>query len=1106
MIKKIAHLSDIHIRKVPTRNDEYEKVFDNLFNSLTENQPDRIVVVGDLVHNYLDLQGEQLILASKFLNGLAKIAPVIITRGNHDFRRKNKKRVDSVNAIVKTIDNPQITYYKKTGLYQDNNVIWAVWHHGDDKNNPWKTKQAKHSDAFDFENSTSIDLFHDPINGCKSTTGFEMKKKTYYKISDFKGDYSFLGDIHLKQYFKDRTKAYSGSLIAQDFSEGDEQFHGYLLWDIEKNNVEEIPIFNEYSFKNIKLTPFADFDDLDYEIENPTKHMKVRIVWATLPSTRNKENERKIISYINSKYPDVIISHKNEFVEEDVIEVEEDLTINDIMDQTVQHEIFKNFLDKIGVEEKMINDIIALDDEITKKIEIELTSNIEWSVVKFGGTNFMSYEDIDIDWRDMDGLYQITGINTAGKTTILKLISYALFAKTLETENRKKHGDSRFVNNKNNSDFCDVYLVIEANGEYYGIKRRTDITHNKKGEINGAPTKVSYYLLSSPDDEMTDTNSIDSLTEDDKNKTQKKINEIIGTYDNYMRVVMTTSDTLNRILSNDMATFIDSILYDSGLDIFDKKLTGLKEHQKEENKKQRITCNVEFTEETNKNLEEKKQQLNNEINEIKEVKLPDVQKRIKIGETYIDQLNKKLFKIDPEIANLNVDNTKSSIKEHESEINQLNERKTVLFNGIQPLKETYDEERYNFLLEQKESHKQTEYNKKLEIKAEEAKIAENDHQIEIINGKIHVLKQEGGKKKEEIKELRESKTCPTCGQLVTAEHQTHIDEKIKGIEKEMFEIADKIKQHNTSITGALNIAGEAYYMNIETINEEIKANSLKMEKILVEIGDLTNDKNDVEKRRELQNELDQIPTKIQNEDLKKSILEQNLQNHENSLLQIEENKKIEKGIKASKDKLIILREEETQHNENIINKNNEITQIDVKINENIKLISDYKEQEYQDKVFELYKKCVHREGIPRQLLVNYVIPKINDVLKNVLSITPFKVWLDTEDLRPKLAYYNTPDAIIDAISSSGKERTFASVVLKIALNEINIKSKPTLFLLDEVMGKLTDESVEEFVEILQIIKEKCKKLLIIEHHANIAPDYILEVDKTIKGISSVEIK
>ena len=1113
-INKVAHLADIHVRKVPTRNEEYEYVFNNLFKSLRKDKPDRIVVEGDIVHDYIDLGPEQIVLIKNFLDGLAKIAPVVVTMGNHDFRKKNSKRLDAIAAIIDTLGNDQITYYNKTGLYVDENITWAVWHHGQKNNNPWKTKAGKEflKNNLIGEQQTSIDLFHDPVNGSKSATGFEMNKKSYYKLSDFEGTFSFFGDIHLQQFFDGGKKAYPGSLISQDFSEGDDQFHGYLLWEVgeySKNgkfSVDGVPVKNEWSFKNVKLTPFIDFDDIECEIENPTKHMKIRVIWSTLPSARNKSNERKIIKYLKENYPNAIISHKNEFVEDDSIEIDDSVTIEDITQQDVQHEIFKEYLNKIGADEKLIKDIIDLDEDITSKIDVDANTNIEWNIIKFGGKNFMSYEDINIDWRDKDGLYQITGENTAGKTTILKLISYILFSKTLETESRMKFGDARFVNNKNDLDFCSGYIVLEANGEYYGIKRKTDISRNKNAEINGAPTKIAYYKLSSPDDEMNDANCIDALTDDNKVKTQKRINEIIGSYDNFIRIVMTTSDTLNRILSNDMAVFVDSLLYDSGLDIFDKKLTEVKEHIKELNKKSKIVCNIVSVEEQNKVLAFEISETTKNVNNIKDVKLVEVNKNIVIGDEYVDKLNKKLFNIDDEIANLNVPNTQRSVNTHELEIVQLKQRKLNLENGISLLKETYDVDRLNELIVKKDEHKDSEYNLRLSIKEIQQKTRNVDHNIEIVNGKIHVLKINGGNKKKEAIKLKGSKTCPTCGQLMTAEHRTHIDSNIKILDGEMYLIGDEINAHQKTIDEVHKPTIVEYGTEIENIDKKIVEMSREMEGVLVEIGKITNDKNDVEKRGELQNELNQIPTKIQNEDLKKTLLITKINNYNNSLKQIEENKKINKGIVASKERIAILRGNVTDLTHEMFLDNNTIKQDQEKIDSNIILIKEFNEQEYQNKVVELYKKCVHRDGIPRQLLSNYIIPKINVELENVLSVAPFKVWLDVADLRPKLSYYNTPHAVIDAISSSGKERTFASVVLKLALNEINVKSKPTIFLLDEVMGKLSEGSVEEFVQIIQIIKEKCKKFLIIEHIHEVHPDFVIHATRTEEGISSAVIE
>jgi DNA repair exonuclease SbcCD ATPase subunit len=1108
MIEKIVHLSDIHIRKNPTRNQEYSKVFKNLIASLKKKKPDRIVIVGDLVHDYLDLQGEQLILACELLTELSRIARVIITRGNHDCRKKNLNRVDSIKAIVNTLNNTNIVYFDNTDVYYDDNVAWFVWHHGDIKNNPWKTKEGKiYEKTKNDLDYVAIDLFHDPITGCKSTTGFEMKSNRYYSLSEFKGDVSMLGDIHRMQYLdNNRTKAYSGSLIAQDFSEGDDSFHGYLLWDIKTKSVEEVSVGSDYSYKNIRITPYLDFDDLDYEIPNPTKYMKIRFVWGTLPQTRTKQNERKLAEYFSTKYGNITISHKNEFIEVDKIDINENITLENITDTVVQHEIFNEYLKKIGADDKLIQDVIALDQEISASIVLDDVSNIEWNIIKFGGRNFMSYHQLDIDWREMDGLFQITGVNTAGKTTIMKLIAYLLFGKTLETETRIKYGDKRFVNDRNNATFCDGYLVLEANGEYYGIKKKTEITTAKDGTINGAPTTLSFYILNNPDDEMNEETSLEKLDEDKRVVMQQKINSIIGSYDNFMRIVMTTSDTLNRILSNDMAVFIDSLLYDSGLDIFDKKLEGLKEYQKKANEKSKVYCDVDKTKLENNLYLQQNSEIEAQVTEIETLTLPDILNRIETGRTYVETLTKKLFKIDPEIYNLNVANTKESISIHNNKIIELKTRKTVLEQSIATLKDSYDVERLKVLINKKDEHKTNEYNKKLLIKACEQEIIVAEHQIEIFRGYIVRHKSQGTSYKTEIQNLKNSKTCPTCGQELTEEHQSHINDKIKAIESLMFPLANDIKKwQSVDIKDNEDII-LAQNLQIGVYKSEIQSASVEMEEVLKEIGILNNDKNDVERRREFQNELNQIPNKIENEELKISILQQKIDNHENSLKQIEENHNIEKGITAAKFKLSQLNIEESDKKENVFIKKTKIGQNLIAITTNNNLITAFQVQEYRDNVIGLYKKCVHRDGMPKQILSTYILPKINLTLEKILSIAPFKIWLDIDDLRPKLVYNNRPASIIDCISASGKERTFASIVLKFALNQINVKAKPTIFLLDEVMGKLDENSVEEFIEILQLIKNNMKKVLIVEHNCEVNPDYLISVQLDEDGISSLIIE
>jgi DNA repair exonuclease SbcCD ATPase subunit len=91
------------------------------------------------------------------------------------------------------------------------------------------------------------------------------------------------------------------------------------------------------------------------------------------------------------------------------------------------------------------------------------------------------------------------------------------------------------------------------------------------------------------------------------------------------------------------------------------------------------------------------------------------------------------------------------------------------------------------------------------------------------------------------------------------------------------------------------------------------------------------------------------------------------------------------------------------------------------------------------------------------------------------------------------------------LNGSGKQRTFISLALRLALRSINNSCINDLLFLDELMGKLVENSVDEFVELLEEIKTKISKVFIVEHAYSeyINADYVLEVRKDDKGISSI---
>ena len=88
-IKKIAHLADIHIRKLH-RFVEYRDVFSRLYKKLEELKPDLIYIGGDVVHGKLDTSPEETRMVADFFLALCDIAPTIIIPGNHDCNLNNK--------------------------------------------------------------------------------------------------------------------------------------------------------------------------------------------------------------------------------------------------------------------------------------------------------------------------------------------------------------------------------------------------------------------------------------------------------------------------------------------------------------------------------------------------------------------------------------------------------------------------------------------------------------------------------------------------------------------------------------------------------------------------------------------------------------------------------------------------------------------------------------------------------------------------------------------------------------------------------------------------------------------------------------------------------
>ena len=202
-INKIAHLADIHIRKLH-RFVEYRDVFDRLYEKLRESKPDLIYIGGDIVHGKLDTSPEETRLVAEFFLSLADISDLLVIPGNHDCNLNNASREDVLSPIIDLVKqiNPRIHFWKKTGVYEMGGCqfghlsVFDITKDG--KPNAKNIPRAK-----DIDGDHKIAIYHGGVGNFQVDTGLVMSDE-HVNVIDFDGyDLVLLGDIHKRQFLND---------------------------------------------------------------------------------------------------------------------------------------------------------------------------------------------------------------------------------------------------------------------------------------------------------------------------------------------------------------------------------------------------------------------------------------------------------------------------------------------------------------------------------------------------------------------------------------------------------------------------------------------------------------------------------------------------------------------------------------------------------------------------------------------------------------------------------------------------------------------------------------------------------------------------------------
>ena len=510
----IIHLADIHIplNLHSRRNSEFRQVFDNLYGELKKFPPNEtlIIIVGDILDTKLKLEAETVQLTRDFLCNLNKIAPTIVTIGNHDFAENNPERMDNVTAMC---DRTNVISLKKTGLYKAGKINLVF-------NSLYDQKFIHYDDLpIEIQKEKVCCLYHGTVIGSFNFNGTENKKsrnKPYPNNSDFKDfDYVLLGHIHKRQ-FLDKRMAYCGSLLQKNFGESIDK-HGFILWDIENNTVKDFDIYNHYVHLNITANGEQISDDSKILLDKyADRNLYLKINCLNSDTEQRASLSRYFMKHYNTisiQFPRSNSQINNE------IKLGSDDNCRKLYNSLQEEEFLINKFSNHNLTDKIL-------DYHRKLHQTQNIKDSTWFPIKLKWSNLFGYGGDVINEVDFSqGVINICAPNTAGKTSIVNIHNLALFDKV---ENNKS-GKSHLINSKSDNGFVEITFV--HNGQEYIINKC--IQRSNKNTICDSVKTHFYHICPYEGKKL--------LNHANNTKTSEIIQQYVGKLDDFTKTNMITN-------------------------------------------------------------------------------------------------------------------------------------------------------------------------------------------------------------------------------------------------------------------------------------------------------------------------------------------------------------------------------------------------------------------------------------------------------------------------------------------------------------------------------------------------------------------------------------
>lgn len=767
------------------------------------------------------------------------------------------------------------------------------------------------------------------------------------------------------------------------------------------------------------------------KLDNPY----VQVVWEDYNENFTQEKIKSVRHYFQKKYKTTNVNIITKIKTSDDVETTVDVSFN-LLDKNYQLELIKNFLVSKSLEDK-IEDITYLDkivDEKLQEMDLENSPFKKWYIKNIEFSNFLSYgENQKLDFENKNGITVIESNpqNFGGKTVVsLDLLLFLFFNETTKTTKAEE-----IFNRYTNKNKVYVKGEIQIDGNDFIIVRVIERKKSKNGEWN-VKTELDFFK------KMSD-GSLQNFTGEQRKETEKFIKKSIGTKEDFLMTILTTSSNLEDLIDSKPTARGQVLSRFLGLDYLKNKEEISKGIYNEfaSSMMSKVYSSEKLKQDNDDLLLKKKEYEDLNVSIQEEIEI--LEDRILKGQDYRDSLLKnKHTDIDKELITLSPDKLTSEInidrRQKEATQKQIDEIKV-----IEPSSFYYENEHD-------------------EIKERHRKLFEEKIQLDITIKNLNDLAENvsGGIK------------CEHCGiELMNAEITKN----------KLSELAGLITQRDQvfQLMNDLSDKSEAF----STLKKEF--DEYEKNKLIREKYEIT----------------------IESFDLKIKTNEDKLQRYFNLQDKIKENERLETLIIKAGLKLDEINSSLLNFKQKLDNNNFQIRLIEDKVKNNVKIIEKIKEESEKEKIYKLYLEIFGKNGISKMIMKTMMPLINSELQRLLENSCEFRLEIKLNEKNEVEFYMIDNNSQVEKLmaSGSGYERTIASLALRSVLAKICSLPKPNIIVMDEVFGKVSNENLDLVGEFFHKIKEYFEKIFIISHNPliNNWADNIIKIKKT-ENVSYIE--